>query len=466
MFIIRGEIMEVIKKAGRVLWNNKRLLFIFVFSFLIYEFIAYPNNNGDPIAMYAFSHAIKMGEVPYRDFNIIATPLYAFLMSIGLFIFDNYLMFILEQSLLVTILFYFLFKMYDKKAWFILFGMCFVQYFGFIPTYNFLCLFFIVILIYLEKKYSYKDYLVGFILALAFLSKQTVGVFLVLVTVIICFKDIKKLFKRAVGFSIPCLILIIYLIINEAMYDFINLAFLGMFDFGNNNSNFDGMFFWLSLLFFGVMIITLFAKRKDKYNYNYNYYLLCGFVFCIPLFDFPHLGLFFTCFCILIVDYVDVGNRLNYYSKLCIAITMLFSFLHFLCVNSLGATFFKELNHFQYMYSYKSDYDYNLKINKFLDKYNDKNTIMLSGYTMFYDIIRDRNINYFDVLLYGNHGYNGTKLMIDKIKGLSDFYIIVDYRKYETSDRYSQYNKKIVDHVINNYQKIERKYNFDVYYKR
>ena len=54
---------------------------------------------------------------------------------------------------------------------------------------------------------------------------------------------------------------------------------------------------------------------------------------------------------------------------------------------------------------------------------------------MFYDTIRDRKINYYDVLLYGNHGYNGTKTMINKIKKENDVYIIVDYVRYKFADK-------------------------------
>ncbi len=456
--------MNVCKKIGKTIWNNRRLIFIFIFSFLVYEFIAFPNNNGDPIAMYSFSHAIKTGEVPYRDFSIISTPLYAFLMSIGLFIFDNYLMFILEQCILVTVLFYFLFKMYDKKAWLILFGMCLIQFFGFIPTYNFLCLLFIVILVYVEKNYPDMDYLIGFLLGLAFFSKHTVGAFLVLTTCIIHFKELKKLFKRAVGFLIPCVILSIYLIATDSFYDFINLTILGLFDFGSNNSNFQGKFFWLSLLLLSLMLIIFLRSHKDKYKYTL--YLLCGFVFCIPLFDTNHFGLFFNCFCIFLMNYIDFGIKINFCANLSIGITALFSVLYFICVNSFGGVFYKELNHFQYMYNFKSDYENDLKVNSFLNKYSNKNMVILSGYTMFFDITHDREINYFDVLLYGNHGYNGTKTLIKKIEEQENLYIIVDIDKYNKNVSTSQYNIEVVKYVLKNYKKIDSKYSFDVYYKK
>lgn len=445
----------------KFIMNNKRLIFIFIFSLLVYEVFAFSNNNNDPIAMYAFSHAIRIGQVPYLDFNIISTPLYAFLMSIGLFIFDNYLMFIIEQSFLVVILFYFLFKLFDKKAWFILLGMVVCSFFGFLPTYNFLCFLFLVILVYLEKEYPEKDYLIGLILGLSFLSKHTVGIFLVLTTIIINYKNIVKLVKRAVGFLIPCLVLLLYLIVNKALISFIDLVLMGLFDFGGNNSNFSGLYFYLAIILLFSMIYLLYKNKNNKYNY----YLLCGFMFCIPLFDLNHFSLLFNCFVILLISCINLDKNINFYSKLSIFISLLYGVLYFICSSSFGVVLYSEFNHFNYMINFKSDYENNIKVNKFLDKYSDKNVINLSSYSMFYNIIRDRKINYFDVLLYGNHGYNGTSKMINKIKDEKDVYIIVDLDKYENSNKSSQYNKKIVKYVLDNFEIVDSKYSFNVYYK-
>ena len=85
---------------------------------------------------------------------------------------------------------------------------------------------------------------------------------------------------------------------------------------------------------------------------------------------------------------------------------------------------------------------------------------------MFYDLSHDREINYYDVLLYGNHGFNGTEYMINKIRDEEDVYIIVDYGQYKNSELKSQYNKNIVNYVLNNYDMIDEKYNFRVYYKK
>ena len=90
--------------------KNLKYILIFIFFLIIYQFLGFTNMYGDPIANYGFSHAIRNGEIPYVDFNTISTPLYAFVMSIGLYLVDNYLMFNIEQAILCTVMFYFLYK--------------------------------------------------------------------------------------------------------------------------------------------------------------------------------------------------------------------------------------------------------------------------------------------------------------------------------------------------------------------
>ena len=65
------------KKIGSLIWNNKNIILVFVITFFIYMFFGFYINNGDPMASYGFSHAIKNGQIIYKDFNTISTPLYA-----------------------------------------------------------------------------------------------------------------------------------------------------------------------------------------------------------------------------------------------------------------------------------------------------------------------------------------------------------------------------------------------------
>ena len=438
-----------------------RLVFIFIFSFLVLEFIAYPIANGDPIANYCFSHALVMGEIPYKDFNLISTPLYTFIMSIGLLVFDNYLIFILEQSILITILFYFLFKMYDEKTWFILLSMALPLFYPFSATYNFLCLFFIILIVYFEKNYPDKDYLIGLLIGLASLSKHTTGLFLLIPLIIIYYKDLRKLLKRFIGILIPVLIFLIYLIITKSLFNFIDLSFLGLFDFAGNNTNLKNIYLYLILLV-SILLFSLIIKNKKK---KYNYYFLVIITICIPLFDLIHFSLLFVSFIIVLLDNIKIKNNLYITS---IIVLILFSSLYFICINTRDALFYKDVNHFNYMYNLKYDYLMNKKTFNYFDRYKDRNNIILSSHTMMYDITRDNNINYFDVLLYGNSGYNGTKKLIRKMNKEKNLYIIVDMNKYEESinNKKSQYDTKVIDYVLNNYKLIEEEGIFRVYYKK
>ena len=84
---------------------------------------------------------------------------------------------------------------------------------------------------------------------------------------------------------------------------------------------------------------------------------------------------------------------------------------------------------------------------------------------MQYDIINDNNISYYDVLLYGNFGYDGVNKMIKKIDEVSDTYIIIDSNCYYDNSVDSQFAKDIVSYVIKNYRYIKRDGDFLIYYK-
>ena len=86
----------------------------------MYVCFFYENCSFDVIWNYGFAHAIRKGEIPYLDFNTISTPLYSFLMSLFLFIKDDMFMFMIGQSLLVTILFYMFFRTFNNRAYLLL----------------------------------------------------------------------------------------------------------------------------------------------------------------------------------------------------------------------------------------------------------------------------------------------------------------------------------------------------------
>ena len=150
------------------------LVLFFLFWNLIVQAI-----NLDEIWNYGFSYAIVRGEIPYLDFNMVITPLFPFLMALFLKIFGNsILVFHVIFSLILGGMFYILFKLIKEKSYIVLFFLIFPLSVLF-PSYNLFFLFLYILLIYLEREEA-NDYLIGLVLAGLILTKQTVGLMLIL----------------------------------------------------------------------------------------------------------------------------------------------------------------------------------------------------------------------------------------------------------------------------------------------
>lgn len=433
---------------------------IYLFVCICYIYILYFLKFGDSLSFYAFSHALKNGQVMYNDFNIITTPLYVIFMSLGLHIYDNYLMFIFEQAFLVTLFVYFVNKNLGGKKTLILF-LLFIFYIGiFHMTYNFFTLFFLIIIYYLEKNYSSKDYLIGFIIGLSILSKHVIGCMLLIPMFIICFRDRCKLFKRFVGVFIPCFIFLIYLVINKSLYSFINLCFLGLFDFSSNNSRPSGVLFYLSILIV-IIFIYYIIRHKDK---KYLYYLPCSFFFAYPIFDQHHFSYLLFIFLFFLLDNYNrkdiKKNKITYV----FIVLFIFNILFFISILSLEKNVIKcDSKRFSLFYTNKPLCNTLREKKKVLDKYcvNSKCTI-IDDYGIVYNTSRDADLSYFDVTFYGNLGYDGTNMMIKKIDSLKNNYFVIG--TFCLNDgKYGQHNKEVIDYIIKNKTYVGKDYDFIVY---
>ena len=185
--------------------------------------------TNDEVWNYGFAYNISRGLIPYKDFNMVITPLYPMINALFMIIFGkNILIMHIINAILCTAIFYFL-KKTTSKAYYILYS---ILLFFALPNYNIMCLLFLYILIMLEKQKS-NDYLIGIILGLTFMTKQNVGIYLCIPTIFT--KDIKRILKRIIGFMIPNILIFTYLIYNKAVYEFINYCFLGLSNFGEKN---------------------------------------------------------------------------------------------------------------------------------------------------------------------------------------------------------------------------------------
>ena len=426
------------------------LFFLLLFTVICNDLVPY-----DFIWNYGFSHAIRIGEIPYLDFNTISTPLYSFIMAFFLLIWDNFLMFLITQSLLCTLFVSLLFKYLNKLAWFILLILAFPLFKAFIGTYNFLVLILILFLFILETKKK-SDLIIGIVLGLLILTKHSIGG-VALITNLLFLKDIKRILKRSFGVFLPCLVFFIYLLLTKSLYRFIDLCFIGLFDFQANNGNIFNILGIISIIFI-ILLIIKYLKTKDKKIS----YLIASYFLAFPLFDFYHFSMFLAIFILYFIkDFKESAAYLEKISIIILIITLTFNIL--IRIDTYKQLRFLKLNRFEYYLV--RDYEKE-KFHKLLKKYQEKeNAIIVGNHAMIIDIISNRKITYFDITLKGNYGYNGTEKMIAKIDNLKDVYFFIDMKSLlECLDK-TQLDYKLLTTIIKKSKLVDKVDSYNIYYK-
>ncbi len=454
-------IKEFIKK-------NIKYLFLFILFFFCIQFF-YAVFSQDQIYNYGFSYAISRGEVPYRDFNMIIPPMGAFIYAIPLLIGGSYLEFNLFQSFLLCVLFFYLFKLYDEKAWFILFVLMIIVPLPLVSIlfqgYNFLLILEFVILLYLEKNKK-SDYLIGILLGVAILTKQTVGILLCLSTFVYLIKDYKKFIKRIIGLFIPCLIFFIYLILTKSFTAFFDLCFLGMFDFTKKNGGFRKYLSDFSFYLFMIEIIGLcflmIKYRKDENTLRELVYIFLFSSIAVPLFDYLHVVYFTFVFLLFFVGKIKISEKYKWGINVYI-LSSVVGVVWFLFFYNFKMPNIENYNNFKWFICTEKNSKEFAMIISYMKKR--PNTILLSENTYLIKIILDREINYFDLLNYGNHGYNGSNKLISMLNKEKDKYLLVNMEAYKRKNLRQQFNKEVIEYVLKNYQKVDKLGVYDIYYK-
>ena len=451
--------MEIIKK------NYKYLLF-FIFLCFISYFLIYSEFTYDTTWEYGMSHAITLGQLPYRDYTLVTTPLFIFLFSIGLFIKDNIFVFILEFIISYTIMYYFADKLIGNNKIVFLLMLCLLLFKSFIPTYNGFSMVLIIILMYLEKN-NKSDYLIGLLLGLLILTKHTIG-FSILFFSLIGIRNLKRIGKRLISCLIPIILFIIYLLITNSLYSFIDLTILGLFDFNSSNKLGVSTFLVLSFILIIITLILLFKNKKEILLY----YLLGSISFIIPICDISHATYFLAIFSIVIIYMYNEKIKLKYLPYMLISLLVVLNVLvRFPLYKDMVISPFK---HFNMTFGEKSSFKTNNKIINKMNSYD--NIIILSEKGSYFSIILDKKMDYFTIPHRGNYGYNGYNKMVKKIDKMHDTYFFVDYSFYDqikqdiskglnTPIVSSQFDMELCEYIINNLEYIDKVEGFNIYYK-
>lgn len=315
------------KKKNKITKKEKDIIEIIILTIIAYIFILGEVmtdniNNLDTMWTFGFCKKIAEGYIPYRDYNMVITPLFAQITAFFFKIFSPK-MFVfnivgaIETVILIVFQYLILKKMkISTKASIISIFLIIIYPFYFATnSYNILACMFLFILYYIEIcKVRYEKYikltgkeeknisilklkikytvayniLTGFILGLIFLSKQNIGVYAIIAITIYYFlksillKEITfkqsfiQLVVKAIFCIIPILIEVIYLYLNGALYNFIDYCFLGIGTFNekirsslfsaffNQDSIYEFMINVIIIAFVIIVPVFMYLRKKGK----------------------------------------------------------------------------------------------------------------------------------------------------------------------------------------------------------
>ena len=237
------------QKTKEIIFNIGYILFLLI-AFLG---IVLPRNlqNLDEIWNFNFARNIANGLLPYKDFNMLQTPLLSFILG-GIFkIFGTELIVArVVAGVLGTAIIFMSYKILQRlglnKKWSVLSSVLIIFFIkdNFNIDYNYAILLVTLILIYLElgdyKKSPKYNILIGVLAGITILFKQSVGAVIAVVTGFyilinnVSKENLKNAGYRIIGVIIPVAILIIYLLISNSFASFLDYCVLGIKTFAYN----------------------------------------------------------------------------------------------------------------------------------------------------------------------------------------------------------------------------------------
>lgn len=487
-------------------------IFIFVIFVIIIGSIILPANltNLDELWNYNFANNIANGRLPYRDFNILQTPLLPIINAIVLSIFGNeVLIYRLTSVLFCSLIFFMEYKILRRlninEYLSIIFSLILIYIFrnDMKADYNLAVLFITLSLIYIQLKKSdnnskcKREILIGALAGTSILFKQTTGLFLTIITLFYNFlqvtskeeakKEIKKLMYRFIGACIPIILFIIYLTCTNTWNDFIDYTILGIKTFENSISYlelFSNEKLYIRVLAFllPILLIIEYFKGVVKSNKSEdNKIHLVIFSYCVadlicmfPIADRNHflIGSFVSiiAMCNLINGLFSnclkgkIKIFLKYFIKYATA-----GILIFLVVTSLQKIYkyiceaknFDDLAHYKYVTMTEGIKRQIQIVDKYIEE-SEKNVIILDATSCIYTIpLNQYNKNY-DMFLKGNLGGRGEEGIIEDLKNLNNVNILI---MNDNGNINWQNPSKVTNYVMNNFEKTGEVLCFNIYEK-
>lgn len=478
-------------------------IILIVASFVI-SLIYIPLFSSDEL--WNFQNILKMcnGFKIYNDSNVIVTPLFFYIEFIILKLLGaSILTFRITNLLIILPLFYFIYKILknlkiEKCISILILALIFNNTFLFLvsngPNYNILALLFFMIGLYYYTSNKNSNFIQGFICFLIFFTKQTTGIFYILAILIyelykykLSKTFFKNQFEKLITFTISSLIIILILL-NGNLISCINYTFGGLLDFSSNFSFNVKLYYVFIILLTYILTISILISKKNliKLNFSKSFFdtiiLLiiftsCASIILYPIFNIAHV-LMVIPFFFIVLAYIfnsifkdffqDIPTQtIIYILSVFILFILLLSNVKniILPYKNVEATFVSDKNS-PFFGTFL--FDENIKMINTLDNYisfrneNGTDVIICSADSAYVMIPLKQSHGAYDLIFYGNLGYNGIEKIKQDIleKEYTEFLVKKDY-----SDECDQFVIEIQDFIKENLTKCGEILNFDVYTK-
>lgn len=447
-----------------------------------------PFGNGDELWNYSFAKNIVNGLIPYRDFNIVQTPLSAYIPALFMFIFGDGLFvhrivgFLLLFA--ITSLVYHLCKKSTNSIFigFIaaLFIACATLPF-YVYNYNYLSALVVLVILEIETREKRdslcSNILVGILVGTSLLIKQNTGAMLVMANFVVCMFNLLKFrmekktqIARVLISAVPMFLFTIYMLAVGALDEFIDYAVIGITTFVHRTTLFELIFeapFFLIYIAFMLFAYAFMLTRIWKDGATHQ--KVSGFMFAAawlmvtyPLFDAFHL----VCVFIVLVPAFCIFVKQKEYKRwekvACISIVVAISALSVLAFLPSDEEYVpSKLNNYENI-PIDSEADENIRtVCEYIEQKNEQGyrVRITDDSAIAYKIPIDAYEKNWDMLLVGNVGTNTVE---DLLASDEDCLYLV-YK--HTEDLGGQDHFEVIEYIKANYVKVEEVLVFDVYKK-
>ena len=474
-----------------------------IITIILFASTVLPRNleNLDEIWNFNFARNIANGLLPYKDFNMLQTPLLPFILGgiLKLFGQELFVIRIISTFLGAGIIFvaYKILKELKLNTKWSIFSSALLFLFikdSFYIDYNYAILFVTLLLIYIElkyKNYSVKyNLLIGLLAGITILFKQSTGIVISAITILYLLLEkrdketAKAVLYRAIGVLIPCVIFVIYLLLTNSMSSFIDYCILGIGTFqnkisylkllsGKNFMAFVAVLVPITLI--TLLIVNLVNMKQGKLQKNVQYLILfvfslAQFIMVYPISDDIHFRiaalptvmviLYYVCKSIQELNNIKVSIFIEHFMNV---ITI--SFIGLLMLESINDIYLyastekSTLKHFSNIPISSTLQDRIIEVDNFIQ--NEKRDVyILDSEAAVYMIPLDKYNKDFDMFLKGNLGKASEEGQIERIKNMKDAVILIKNDKIPLN---WQTPKEVITYVKENLEKVGTVSFFDIY---